>query len=196
MEKDNNLVRIKKYANRRLYNTATSTYVTLDYLAQMVRDGIDFSVEDAKTGDDITRQVLTQIIVDEEAKGQQMLPITFLRQLISLYGDNLQSIVPRYLEQSMGAFTNNQERFRSYLNDMKDKFAPMFPLGQFEEMTKQNMVFFEQAMRMFNPFTGQQKTDDSYSSDTENNDPAVQELKDQMQDLQDQIEKLSRNQKD
>jgi polyhydroxyalkanoate synthesis repressor PhaR len=142
-------VRIKKYANRRLYNTATSSYVTLDYLAQMVRNGTEFTVEDAKTGEDITRSVLTQIIVEEEAKGQNMLPINFLRQLISLYGDNLQFLVPRYLEQSMESFSKNQEQMRSY---MKDSFGGMFPLERFEEMSKQNMAFFEQAMRMWNPF--------------------------------------------
>jgi polyhydroxyalkanoate synthesis repressor PhaR len=142
-------VRIKKYANRRLYNTATSSYVTLDYLAQMVRNGIEFTVEDAKTGEDITRSVLTQIIVEEEAKGQNMLPINFLRQLISLYGDNLQFLVPRYLEQSMESFSKNQDQIRQY---MKDSFGGMFPLERFEEMSKQNMAFFEQAMRMWNPF--------------------------------------------
>jgi len=144
-------VRIKKYANRRLYNTATSSYVTLDYLAQMVRNGTEFTVEDAKTGEDITRSVLTQIIVEEEAKGQNMLPINFLRQLISLYGDNLQFLVPRYLEQSMESFSKNQDQMRSY---MKDSFGGMFPLERFEEMSKQNMAFFEQAMRMWNPFKG------------------------------------------
>jgi len=144
-------VRIKKYANRRLYNTATSSYVTLDYLAQMVRNGTEFTVEDAKTGEDITRSVLTQIIVEEESKGQNMLPINFLRQLISLYGDNLQFLVPRYLEQSMESFGKNQEQMRAY---MKDSFGGMFPLDRFEEMSKQNMAFFEQAMRMWNPFKG------------------------------------------
>ena len=144
-------VRIKKYANRRLYNTATSSYVTLDYLAQMVRNGTEFTVEDAKTGEDITRSVLTQIIVEEESKGQNMLPINFLRQLISLYGDNLQFLVPRYLEQSMESFSKNQDQMRSY---MKDSFGGMFPLERFEEMSKQNMAFFEQAMRMWNPFKG------------------------------------------
>src|ERR1700749_1174989 len=142
-------VRIKKYANRRLYNTATSSYVTLDYLAQMVRNGTEFTVEDAKTGEDITRSVLTQIIVEEESKGQNMLPINFLRQLISLYGDNLQFLGPRYLEQSMESFGKNQDQMRAY---MKDSFGGMFPLDRFEEMSKQNMAFFEQAMRMWNPF--------------------------------------------
>ena len=144
-------VRIKKYANRRLYNTATSSYVTLDYLAQMVRNGTDFTVEDAKTGEDITRSVLTQIIVEEESKGQNMLPINFLRQLISLYGDNLQFLVPRYLEQTMDSFSKNQEQMRA---SMKDSFGGMFPLDRFEEMSKQNMGFFEQAMRLWNPFKG------------------------------------------
>src|ERR1044072_1246280 len=141
-------VRIKKYANRRLYNTATSSYVTLDYLSQMVREGQDFTVEDAKTGEDITRSVLTQIIVEEEGKGQNMLPINFLRQLISLYGDNLQFLVPRYLEQSMEAFGRNQEQMRQY---MKESFGGIFPFDRFQEMSKQNIAFFEQAMRMWSP---------------------------------------------
>src|ERR1700761_2952488 len=142
-------ITIKKYANRRLYNTATSSYVTLDHLCQMVKNGVEFVVYDAKTGEDITRSVLTQIIVEEESKGQNMLPINFLRQLISLYGDNLQFLVPRYLEQSMESFSKNQEQMRSY---MKDSFGGMFPMDRFEEMSKQNMAFFEQAMRMWNPF--------------------------------------------
>ena len=142
-------VRIKKYANRRLYNTATSSYVTLDYLAQMVREGLDFTVEDAKTGEDITRSVLTQIIVEEESKGQNMLPINFLRQLISLYGDNLQFLVPGYLEKSMESFGANQDQIRQY---MKDNFGAVFPLDRLEEMSKQNMAFFQQAMSMWNPF--------------------------------------------
>src|ERR1700742_5041967 len=117
----------------------------------MVRTGRDFVVYDAKTGEDITRSVLTQIIVEEESKGQNMLPINFLRQLISLYGDNLQFLVPRYLEQSMESFAKNQEQMRGY---MKESFGGMFPVDRFEEMTKQNMAFFEQAMRMWNPFKG------------------------------------------
>src|SRR5262249_33707608 len=108
-------ITIKKYANRRLYNTATSSYVTLDHLCQMVKDGVDFVVFDAKSGEDITRSVLTQIIVEEESKGQNLLPINFLRQLISFYGDNLQFLLPRYLEQSMESFALNQEQMRKYL---------------------------------------------------------------------------------
>ena len=124
-------VTIKKYANRRLYNTATSSYVTLDHLCQMVKEGTDFVVYDAKTGEDITRSVLTQIIVEEESKGQNLLPISFLRQLISFYGDNLQWLVPRYLEHSMKSFARNQEEMRKY---MHDALGGLFPFGQFEEM--------------------------------------------------------------
>ena len=108
---------IKKYANRRLYNTATSAYVTLDHLSQMVKDKTDFVVYDAKTGEDITRSVLTQIIVEEESKGQTLLPIPFLRQLISFYGDSLQGVVPQYLEMSMAQFARNQEQMRKYLQN-------------------------------------------------------------------------------
>lgn len=148
--KDSDVVTIKKYANRRLYNTATSSYVTLDHLSQMVKDGTDFTVYDAKSGDDITRNVLTQIIVEEESKGgQNLLPISFLRQLIGFYGDSLQGLVPRYLEHSMQAFAHNQEQMRSY---MQDAMQGMFPFGQFEEMNKQNIALFEQTMRMFSPF--------------------------------------------
>jgi polyhydroxyalkanoate synthesis repressor PhaR len=140
---------IKKYANRRLYNTATSAYVTLEHLSQMVKDKTDFVVYDAKTGDEITRSVLTQIIFEEESKGgQTLLPIPFLRQLISFYGDSLQSVVPQYLEMSMSQFARNQEQMRSYL---QNAFG-FNPFQQFETMGKQNMAMFEQAMRMFNPF--------------------------------------------
>jgi polyhydroxyalkanoate synthesis repressor PhaR len=140
---------IKKYANRRLYNTATSAYVTLDHLSTMVKEKIDFVVYDAKTGEDITRPVLTQIIVEEESKGgQTLLPIPFLRQLISFYGDSLQGVVPQYLEMSMTQFARNQEQMRSY---MQNAFG-FNPFQQFESMGKQNMAMFENAMRMFNPF--------------------------------------------
>ena len=140
---------IKKYANRRLYNTATSAYVTLEHLSQMVKDKTDFVVYDAKTGDEITRSVLTQIIFEEESKGgQTLLPIPFLRQLISFYGDSLQGVVPQYLEMSMSQFARNQEQMRSYL---RNAFG-FNPFQQFETMGKQNMAMFEQAMRVFNPF--------------------------------------------
>ncbi|MEM6488352.1 MAG: polyhydroxyalkanoate synthesis repressor PhaR [Pseudomonadota bacterium] len=136
---------IKKYANRRLYNTARSTYVTLEDLAKMVRGGEDFAVFDAKTGEEITRSVLTQIIFEEEAKGQQMLPTNFLRQLIRLYGDTLQSVVPSYLDASMNAFARNQEQMRT-------AFASNPAMQNFEALTRSNMELFEQAMRMYFPF--------------------------------------------
>jgi len=131
---------IKKYANRRLYNTSTSSYVTLDDLSHMVKGGQEFLVYDAKTGDDITRAVLTQIIVEEEQKGQNLLPIGFLRQLIALYGDSMQWMVPRYLEQAMAAFALNQEQMRKSL---QQTFGGMFPFGKLEEMGKQNLALFE-----------------------------------------------------
>ena len=141
---------IKKYANRRLYNTATSSYVTLDHLSQMVQDNVEFVVYDAKTGEDITRSVLTQIIVEEEGKaGQNLLPINFLRQLISFYGDNMKFLVPRYLEHMMSAFAQNQERLRA---TMQETMGSFFPFGNLEEMGKQNLALFEQAMRMWSPF--------------------------------------------
>jgi polyhydroxyalkanoate synthesis repressor PhaR len=140
-------VKIKKYANRRLYNTGTSSYVTLDHLCQMVKEGIDFIVHDAKTGEDITRSVLTQIIVEEEGKGQNMLPVNFLRQLISFYGNNLQGLVPGYLEQAMQSFA--QEQIQQYMSSL----GGLFPFGQqLEEMGKQNMALFQNAMKMFAPF--------------------------------------------
>jgi polyhydroxyalkanoate synthesis repressor PhaR len=141
---------IKKYANRRLYNTATSSYVTLDHLSQMVQDSVEFTVYDAKSGEDITRSVLTQIIVEEEGKGgQNLLPINFLRQLIAFYGDNMKFLVPRYLEHMMAAFAQNQERLRA---TMQETMGSFFPFGNLEEMGKQNLALFEQAMRMWSPF--------------------------------------------
>lgn len=143
-------ITIKKYANRRLYNTATSSYVTLEHLAQMVKEGADFVVYDAKSGEDITRSVLTQIIVEEEAKeGQNLLPIGFLRQLIGFYGDQLGGLVPRYLEHSMQAFQRNEEQMRQY---MQNALGGLFPFNPLEEMGKQNMVFLENAMKVFSSF--------------------------------------------
>ena len=138
---------IKKYANRRLYNTQTSSYVTLDHLAQMVKEGTEFEVHDARTGEDITRSVLTQIIFEEEAKGQNLLPIRFLRQLIRFYGDSLQAFVPGYLDLSMESFTKNQEA-------MRNRIAEAFGGGSqaIENMTRQNLAMFERAMQMFSPF--------------------------------------------
>jgi polyhydroxyalkanoate synthesis repressor PhaR len=138
---------IKKYANRRLYNTQTSSYVTLDHLCEMVKAGTEFEVRDARTGEDITRSVLTQIIFEEEAKGQALLPIKFLRQLIRFYGDSLQSFVPGYLDMSMDSFSKNQEA-------MRNRIAEAFGGGSqaIENMTRQNLAMFERAMQMFSPF--------------------------------------------
>ena len=142
---------IKKYANRRLYTPAKSSYVTLDHLAQMVRDGQDFVVNDAKTNDDITRGVLAQIIFEEEAKeGNTMLPANFLRSLIRLYGDTLQGFVPGYLDASMETFGKNQERMRE---QVRQAFEANPALANFEALARTNMEWFENAMRMFAPFT-------------------------------------------
>lgn len=138
---------VKKYANRRLYNTATSSYVTLESLAQMVRAGEEFVVVDAKSGDDLTRSVLTQIIFEQENRGEQLLPIPFLRQLIGLYGHNMQSFVPSYLEASMDAFAKNQEAMR---RSVTEAFAGPRPgMRVFEEAARQNMALFEQGLQMF-----------------------------------------------
>ena len=141
---------IKKYANRRLYNTATSSYVTLDNLSDMVRQNVDFVVYDAKTGDDITRSVLAQIIFEEESRGQNLLPIQFLRQLISFYGDSMQNLLPTYLEMSLDGFAKQQERFRS---QFAQAFGGTPGLGSFDEQVSQNLAMFDRAMRMFSPFS-------------------------------------------
>jgi polyhydroxyalkanoate synthesis repressor PhaR len=140
---------VKKYANRRLYNTESSSYVTLEDLAVMVRNGRDFVVYDAKSGEDITRGVLTQIIVEEEAKGRNLLPTSFLRQIIGFYGDSMQSLVPRYLESVMGAFSRQQDQMRRAYEQTMGSFNPF---GGLEEMGKQNMAMMERAMSLFAPF--------------------------------------------
>jgi polyhydroxyalkanoate synthesis repressor PhaR len=157
---------VKKYANRRLYNTETSSYVTLDDLAAMVRAGRDFVVYDAKTGEDITRGVLTQIIVEQEGKGQNMLPTSVLRQLIGLYGDNLQSLVPRYLEAAMASFTQQQEQMRDTLSKTMGGFMP-FPPGvpNMQEVGKQNIAMMERAMSLFTPFA--RREENAPSDETE-----------------------------
>jgi polyhydroxyalkanoate synthesis repressor PhaR len=193
------VVKVKKYANRRLYNTATSSYVTLDDLSRMVKEGIEFVVHDAKTGDDITRSVLTQIIVEEESKGgQNLLPIGFLRQLIGFYGDNLQTVVPRYLEASMQMFSRNQEQFR---DSMKAAFGGFFPFsGQLEELSKQNMQMFQKAMsQLWAPF-GQPvggageaaASTDAKPAQAAGEDATLTELRRQMELMQRRLEELSK----
>jgi polyhydroxyalkanoate synthesis repressor PhaR len=142
---------VKKYANRRLYNTESSSYITLDTLAEMVRLGRDFVVYDAKTGEDITRGVLTQIIVEEEGKGRNLLPTTFLRQLIGFYGDQMQSLVPRYLEQSMAVLAEQQQQMRAA---MQKTMGTLFPFGNptIEEVGRANMAIMDRALSLFTPF--------------------------------------------
>jgi polyhydroxyalkanoate synthesis repressor PhaR len=142
---------VKKYANRRLYNTESSSYITLDTLAEMVRLGRDFVVYDAKTGEDITRGVLTQIIVDEEGKGRNLLPTAFLRQLIGFYGDQMQSLVPRYLEQSMAVLAEQQQQMRAA---MQKTMGTLFPFGNptMEEVGRANMAIMDRALSLFSPF--------------------------------------------
>jgi polyhydroxyalkanoate synthesis repressor PhaR len=175
---------IKKYANRRLYNTATSSYVTLDHLSAMVKQGIDFLVQDAKTSEDITRSVLTQIIFEEESKGQNLLPINFLRQLIRFYGDSLQVLVPGYLEMSMESFSKNGEQMRQY---MTEAFGGMFPFRQLEEVGRQNMAMFQRAINMFNPFVPGQKEGEGAAP----SDP-VSALERRLAEMQRQIDALSK----
>lgn len=151
---------VKKYANRRLYNTESSSYITLDNLAEMVRKGRDFVVYDAKSGDDITRSVLTQIIVEEEGKGQNLLPTAFLRQLIGLYGGSMQGLVPTYLEQAMSAFAEQQEQVRDSVQKTMGSMTGLYPFGNLEEVSRQNVAMMERAMTMFSPFPRQGKLDD------------------------------------
>lgn len=143
---------VKKYANRRLYDTRSSSYITLDNLADMVRQGIDFVVYDAKTGEDITRGVLTQIIVEQEGKGSNLLPTGFLRQLIGFYGDQVQGLVPKYLEQAMTAFAQQQDQMRAAMQKTMGSMGTLFPFGNMEEVGRQNLAMMERAFSMFSPF--------------------------------------------
>jgi polyhydroxyalkanoate synthesis repressor PhaR len=182
-------ITIKKYANRRLYNTATSCYVTLDYLSQLVKSGANFAVYDAKTGEDITRSVLTHIIVEEEAKGQSLLPVSFLRHLISFYGDSLQTLVPRYLEQTMQAFAHNQENMRDYL---RGAFEPLNPFSGFEEMSKQQMALFERTMRMFSPFYAERNEPDGGAAAARTDEPAAANTEAQIAELRAKLDSLQK----
>jgi polyhydroxyalkanoate synthesis repressor PhaR len=201
MAKTEDPVTIKKYANRRLYNTGTSTYVTLEDLASMVKNGEDFVVYDAKTGDDITRSVLTQIIFEQEGKEgqQQLLPIAFLRQLIRFYGDSMQMLVPRYLEVSIDSLTREQQKFR-------DQITQAFGVGTFgslEEQVRRNMEMFERTFAMFAPFArreGQTGDPSAEPDKTPSNTPPntspktggdIDDLKRQMEEMQKRLDRLS-----
>jgi polyhydroxyalkanoate synthesis repressor PhaR len=197
MAKSDQPITIKKYANRRLYNTGTSTYVTLEDLAAMVKAGEDFIVHDAKTGEDITRQVLAQIIFEQENKeGQSLLPIAFLRQLIRFYGDSMQMLVPRYLEVSIDSLTREQEKFREH---MAQAFGGS-PFGALEEQVRRNMEMFERAFTMFTPFArreGQAAEPDKPAGASEggasggSGSGEIDDLKRQMEEMQKRLDKLS-----
>jgi polyhydroxyalkanoate synthesis repressor PhaR len=153
LKKDHETIVIKKYPNRRLYNTDTSTYVTLDDLCELVKKGSDFVVHDAKTGDDLTRQILTQIIFEQETKGSNMLPISFLRSVIGFYDGKMQDYVPHYLDAVMHNFSNNQEKMREMMNGALSGGATGFsPFGGIEEIGKQNMALMQNALKMWSPF--------------------------------------------
>ncbi len=171
---------IKKYANRRLYNTQSSSYITLDDLARMTREGVDFQVLDAKTGNDITHAILTQIIREEEANGEQMLPVSFLRQLISMYGNSMQALMPHYLEATMDNFRANQAK-------MQEAFKSSMSADAFTKMAENNMAMFQAAAEAFMPKAGggSAKADSSPSAEDE-----LAELRAQMKAMQDKLDKL------
>jgi len=173
---------IKKYANRRLYNTESSSYITLDHLAAMTREGRDFKVVDAKTDEDITHNVLTQIIMEEEARGQTMLPVNFLRQLIAMYGDSMQAFVPSYLEASMESFRRNQEQFKSAVEGA-------FANSPFAELAKRNMQMFEAATAAFKPQNPANPAAPKPAAPAGGDDD-VSALKAELARLQEKIEKL------
>ena len=184
---------IKKYANRRLYNTASSSYVTLEHLADMVKQGVHFVVYDAKSNEDITRSVLTQIIVEEEGReGQNLLPIQFLRQLIGFYGNSMQAFLPSYLELSLSTFAEQQERMRTQFSTLGQGAG----IGVYDDQIRQNLALFDRAMKMFSPFA-YTRTDEPTAAPRPPElapapaaDPALDEMKRRMEEMQAQIEKL------
>lgn len=175
---------IKKYANRRLYNTETSSYITLEHLAAMTREGRDFKVVDAKTDDDITHNVLTQIIMEEESRGQAMLPVSFLRQLISMYGDSMQAMVPGYLEASMNSFRRNQEQFRSAVEDA-------FAGSPFAEMARRNMAMFDVAAKAFKPGDAPATATGAATPADDGKDDQIAALKAELASLRNKVDKLA-----
>ena len=194
MARNDGQIVIKKYANRRLYNTGTSTYVTLDDLAVMVKKGEDFTVQDAKSGEDITHSVLTQIIFEQESKtGNTLLPISFLRQLISYYGDQMQMVVPSYLEHSMQAFTEQQTQMREQINktfgDTPLGKNLQVPMQLVEETVRRNTEMFQQAMKMFSPFANAAPQQPKEPRKAEAKD--LDELKEQLRALQTKLDNLS-----
>src|SRR5437868_8920421 len=193
MAKSDQPTTIKKYANRRLYNTGTSTYVTLEDLAAMVKEGEDFLVYDAKTGDDITRSVLAQIIFEQENKaGQNLLPTTFLRQLIRFYGDSMQLVVPKYLEQSIDTLTREQEKFRKQLTNTSSG-TPFAPL---EEHVRRNMELFQQTFSMFKPFVPPRgSSEPDKVPEPVPDEGNIDDLRKQMKEMQERLERMSKETK-
>ncbi|MFZ1815091.1 MAG: polyhydroxyalkanoate synthesis repressor PhaR [Rhizobiaceae bacterium] len=184
---------IKKYANRRLYNTGSSTYVTLEDLAVMVKAGDEFVVQDAKSGEDITRSVLAQIIFDQEAKeGQNLLPITFLRQLIRFYGDSMGVMIPSYLEHSMNSLANEQEKIREQMTKAFGTMGTMQGMGGMEEQVRRNMEMFQKAMGMFMPFGTAGSASSPSAKQPEKNESAseLRNLREQLSELQKKIDNL------
>jgi polyhydroxyalkanoate synthesis repressor PhaR len=185
---------IKKYANRRLYNTASSAYVTLDDLARMVREGVEFQVFDAKTNEELTRQVLTQIIFEEETRGEALLPVQFLRQLIGFYGGKMQGVLPSYLEMSLDAFARQQEQFQS---QMSRAFAAAPGGALLEEAAKRNAAMFQEAMRMFTPFgyarAAGETTPETGAPAAPREDQTLAEMRRQMDEMRDRLDRLSRD---
>lgn len=177
---------IKKYANRRLYHTGTSAYVTLEDLATMVRAGDDFTVNDAKTGEDITHSVLTQIIFEQESKGENLMPVNFLRQMIRFYGDSMQSLVPRYLEFSMDRLMQEQQSFR----DKMSKTFGGFPLGQVDDQVRSNMLVFADALRMFAPFTAVKTEGEAAAPQKAVREDEVTALKRELDAMKTRLDKL------
>lgn len=175
---------IKKYANRRLYDTSTSSYVTLDHLSELVRREIDFEVVDAKSGEDLTRQVLTQIIFEKENKGEGALPVNFLRKLIGFYGGRSQTLLPAWLEMSMNSFSESQERWNKTLGGAN-------PFTMFEQQARANMEMFENAVRMLTPGLKPKKSKRGGKSDVTPTDDTMELLRAQMAAMQEQLDALS-----
>jgi len=185
---------IKKYANRRLYNTATSTYVTLDDLAEMVKSGDDFTVQDAKTNEDITHSVLTQIIFEQEAKGENMLPVNFLRQIIRFYGDSMQHVVPSFLNVSADLLAKEQDELRSAMGTSFNKA----PFDAMENQVRQNMDMFKQAVSMFSPFVDPTSTmaktePEPEKETTGSKSDEMESLREQLAQMQSQLNRLDKD---
>jgi len=195
--KDGDVVVIKKYANRRLYNTSTSAYVTLEDLARMVREGADFVVFDAKTNEELTRQILTQIIFEEESRGQALLPVQFLRQLIGFYGGQMEGVLPSYLEMSLENFSRQQEQFRGQMTKAfgATPTGGLIGGGLMEAAVKQNMAMFQNAMKMFPAFAYGRSEGEPAAEPGASPDQALEDMRRQMDEMRAQIDRIAGNAK-